>query len=105
MTDRRNPDPGAAHPQTAASCEISFEDHRPATRVIEAVARASDTSPSGLTTPLYDTIDPDALDRLFGPVNSADRQSGGALGFTVGEWDVVVDWRDESVRVYEASED
>ena len=37
----------------------------PSTRVIEAVAKKEDVSPIDLLPPLYDAIDPDALDALF----------------------------------------
>lgn len=34
-------------------------------RVIDAIATATDTDPLGMKPPLYSTIDPEALDRLF----------------------------------------
>lgn len=36
-------------------------------RVVEAIAAATDTDPFDLTPPLYDTINPEALDRLMRP--------------------------------------
>ncbi|WP_435179672.1 HalOD1 output domain-containing protein [Halorussus sp. AFM4] len=43
--------------------------------VIDAVADAADVDPAELGTPLYDKIDPDALDSLF-----ADRHDGAPRG-------------------------
>ena len=40
-------------------------------RVVEALADATDTTPSELD-PLYNTVDPEALDRLFQPDSSDD---------------------------------
>jgi hypothetical protein len=47
--------------------------------VIENVAQTVDESPASLDTPLYEVIDPDALERLFNP--SADRQGPGRVTF------------------------
>ena len=41
------------------------EDQSPSCRVIEAVAAEEGTSPIEIETPLYESIDPDALDMLF----------------------------------------
>lgn len=38
-------------------------------RVIEAVAEAEGVDPTDVTPPLYDVMDPDALDRLFESAN------------------------------------
>ena len=45
-------------------------------RIVEAVAERSDTSPVDLSPPLYDAVDPDALETLVG--------SHGAPGLRVG---------------------
>ena len=37
--------------------------------VVEALAATADTDPLDLEPPLYDVIDPEALDRLFRPGN------------------------------------
>jgi hypothetical protein len=46
----------------------------PSMRVIEAVSEAIDEDPRRMD-PLYESIDPDALDRLFEPVSAGTRQS------------------------------
>lgn len=48
--------------------ERSTEDVKPLSRaVLEAVALAEETDPAELAEPLYDAIDPEALDDLFRP--------------------------------------
>lgn len=42
-------------------------------RVIREVAEAIDTDPRRMR-PLYETIDPDALDRLFDPISAESRE-------------------------------
>lgn len=64
---------------------------RPSMRVVRAVAAANDADPIALA-PLYDVIDPDALDRLF----AAD--AAGSVQFVYEGRDVVVD-ADGSVTV------
>lgn len=41
------------------------EGRRTSTRVIEAVARREGISPASLQPPLYEVVDPDALDEMF----------------------------------------
>ena len=48
---------------------------QPSIAVVSAVAEAEDVDPVDLQTPLYEVVDPDALDRLFGP--AAGRSSAG----------------------------
>ncbi|NHN58079.1 MULTISPECIES: HalOD1 output domain-containing protein [Halorussus] len=59
--------------------------------VIDAVADAADVDPAELGTPLYDKIDPDALDSLF-----SDRYDGAPRG----SGRVVFDLRGYEVTVY-----
>lgn len=44
--------------------------------VIEAIAEAEGTDPVELTPPLYEVIDPDALDRLFAATPTEERMDG-----------------------------
>lgn len=64
------------------------ESRTPTTAVVEAVASAADTEPTSLP-PLYESIDPEVLDRLFGE-GSPTADASTVLGFTVEEWYVVV---------------
>jgi len=59
------------------------------TKVIHALADAmgADVSETGFT--LYDNVDPDALDRIFGSTGGADRP-GGHVAFTVEGYRVTV---------------
>lgn len=72
-------------------------------RVIEAVAEREGVDTTGLRTPLYDAVDPDALDALF----AASDESGTAerrLRFTYHGYDVIVGG-DGAITVSEAGND
>jgi len=62
------------------------EDERLSDTVIDAVAAATDTDPLDLS-PLYEVVDPDALDCLF---RCDDRPAAGRLEFTIEGCDVCV---------------
>jgi len=53
--------------------------------VVEALAEAKDVSPVEVERPLYDAVDPDAIDRLF--ENGID---GGRVVFTASGYEVTV---------------
>lgn len=55
-------------------------------RVVEALAEAKGVSPLDLDRPLYETIDPEALDNLFGP----DADATGHVAFVVDGFEVTV---------------
>lgn len=55
--------------------------------VVEAVARAEDADALDLEVPLYDAIDPDALDALF---QSDDASVGGYIAFDYYGYEVTV---------------
>jgi hypothetical protein len=59
------------------------------TRVIEAVSRASGTDPNELP-PLYEAVDPDALDMLFPVAADASDRSDCSLRFTYAGHEVEV---------------
>lgn len=66
-----------------------MEPLSPSGHVVESVARKEGVSPSRLTQPLYDSVDPDALDALFV------RQSGPLrVTFEYMGYDVTVTKRD-----------
>ncbi|WP_135822395.1 HalOD1 output domain-containing protein [Halostella litorea] len=44
--------------------------------VVEAMAKAESVDPMELTPPLYEVIDPDAIDRVFAPTPSNERRRG-----------------------------
>lgn len=52
--------------------------------VMEAIAAAENVEPGEVSTPLYDVIDPDALDALF-------RDTNGSVTFTYRDYEVTVD--------------
>ena len=57
--------------------------------IIAAVASVADTEPTELE-PLYDCVDPDALDALFRPLSEDRPRSHGRLSFSLDEYDVTV---------------
>lgn len=63
----------------------SVEEDPISQTVVKAVAEAKEEDPIELTPPLYDVIDPDALDRLF-----ADEDTQGTLVFTYNNCEVSV---------------
>ena len=65
--------------------------------VVEKVAEAEDVGPLELTPPLYEVIDPDALDKLFASMPTADRMEG-QVTFSYNGYEVTV-WSDSSVSV------
>ena len=54
--------------------------------VVEALAEARGISPMEVDEPLYDAVDPEALDQIFDPNDDG----GGHVVFTVGEHEVTV---------------
>ena len=72
---------------------------RPSDAVVDALAEAEGISPLELD-PLYDAIDPDAVDRIFG--RSAESSSA-ILEFVVSDWRVFVG--DGRALVCEPNED
>ena len=53
----------------------------PSRKVVETVAALKDTEPTELQQPLYEVIDPDALDTLFTPKRDRTAQRGGEIQF------------------------
>lgn len=78
------------------------EDDPVSQRVVAKVAAATDSDPLELD-PLYQSIDPDALDRLFGGDADVPRETEGFVQFSVSGCEVVVR-ADGSVGVTESEE-
>ena len=62
----------------------------PSIQIINAVSDAADCPLEELE-PLYDAIDPDALDRLYTPTYHGDVRSDGEVIFSYAGYQVVVD--------------
>jgi len=71
------------------SIERTIGDERPSIAVVSAVADVTGTDPSELD-PLYETIDPDALNSLFRGSQGDGPNSRGQVSFSVAGCDVVV---------------
>lgn len=62
----------------------------PSGKVIERVAALKDTEPTELDQPLYEAIDPDALDSLFTPKRDRTARGGGEIQFMYCGCSVIV---------------
>lgn len=71
MTENRTATTVDWDPATDAACAA----------ILEAVAEAKDVDPIEIDTPLYDVIDPDAVDRLFEKTGRQPGVRGGQLSF------------------------
>lgn len=58
------------------------------TTVVTAVAEAAGVDPLEIGTPLYECIDPEALDDLFGDKHDGTTRGGGRVVFTLLDFDV-----------------
>lgn len=74
----------ATHDQEHSTMNLS-------TDIIKAIADREGTSPTRLSPPLHSVIDPDALNALFQPTVSSDRQREGSVRFTYCGYKVEVD--------------
>ncbi len=69
------------------------------TTVVHALASIVDTDVSQGEFSLYDSVDPDALERLFGPKADGGERLGGHVAFTALEHEVFV-YADGDVIIY-----
>ncbi|WP_306058783.1 HalOD1 output domain-containing protein [Natronococcus wangiae] len=60
------------------------------TTIVHALASIADTDVSQGEFSLYDSIDPDALDRIFRPKADGTQRTGGHIAFTALEHEVFV---------------
>ncbi|WP_126662714.1 HalOD1 output domain-containing protein [Haloterrigena salifodinae] len=72
------------------SSVTSVSEGQPSLAIIERVAALDGTDPLSLP-PLYDAVDPDALDSLFQSSSTDGPQTTGAVQFTYYGYDVRVD--------------
>ncbi|WP_458209989.1 HalOD1 output domain-containing protein [Haladaptatus sp. NG-SE-30] len=96
MNERSNPGtPGT----------VAVEDGRISEAVLHAVGQATDIDPIEMDTPLYDVIDPDALDRLFRPSATSERDTESEVSFTMEGCKVtIIDNRVVDATPYPAEE-
>lgn len=79
----------------------SVNDRSPTDVIIEALAEAAGVDPEELP-PLYEFIEPDAIDTLFDRHDGAEG-SGALLSFTVDTWNVFLR-ADGRIRVCDATQ-
>lgn len=75
---------------------VAVRDQLPSVAVVEAVASREGIDPTEFDVPLFDAINPEALDKLVG--GAPERQNPLQIEFTYYGYDVVVT-SDGSVRV------
>ncbi|WP_266075522.1 HalOD1 output domain-containing protein [Haladaptatus caseinilyticus] len=71
------------------SATTSVEDGAVSEAVIRAISQVNGVDPLDLS-PLYDTIDPDALDRLFRPTISTERDIESCVQFTMAGCEITI---------------
>lgn len=76
---------------------------QPSSAIIGALTTVTDSSPLEVT-PLYETIDLDALERLLDHAATSTTPGSIAFEFTVDDWDVVVTG-DGQIAVYDGERD
>jgi hypothetical protein len=59
-------------------------------KVVERVAEAEGVDASELETPLFEAVDPDALDRIFEPIKKKSERNQGQIQFPYHGYRVVV---------------
>ncbi|MFU8868391.1 HalOD1 output domain-containing protein [Natronococcus sp.] len=62
----------------------------PSLRVVETVANAEGVDPTELEPPLYDAVDPNAIDDLFAATTAPNASRNGQLTFRYRGYDVTV---------------
>lgn len=65
-------------------------DEKPSLAVIDRIAELEGEDPAELSPPLYDAIDPQALDSLFRPSNAGESRAVQTVQFTYLEYDICV---------------
>jgi hypothetical protein len=75
--------------ERGTTATIPVENGRVSEAVIRAVADVTEVDPVRIA-PLYDIIDPDALDRLFQPTPSVTRNVDSRVCFTMAGCEVTV---------------
>ncbi|WP_440764642.1 HalOD1 output domain-containing protein [Natronorubrum sp. DTA7] len=73
------------------------------TTIVHAIAQIADTDVSQGEFSLYDSVDPDALDRIFSKKADGTERSGGHIAFTALEHEVYV-YANGDVIVYPPTE-
>lgn len=84
-------------------CDRTSQESKPISeRIFEALAKRESVEPADLAIPLYESVDPDALDALFRSAGAGPDDATIQVEFTHGEHDVLVT-ADGSVRVSKAA--
>lgn len=74
------------------------DDTEVATVVTRAIASLEGSDPESLQPPLHDVVDPDALDRIFQPLDGNTHRQTGRVEFPIQDYEITV-WGDGTVVV------
>lgn len=74
-------------------------DESTSVAVVNALAKFEGTTPLAVDPPLYEYVDPDALDALFSPRSDGTAREPGEVRFATDTATVVI--RPETIRVFE----
>ena len=88
-SDRSNDDDPAPEDDGTVRAEFDWSSRAPSMAVIETVAIAANAEPAGLA-PLYDSVDPDALDALVRSAGKDGKDGAVAVAFALAGHDVEV---------------
>jgi len=76
---------------------MTMSDHRsspfdaaPSTAIVSEIARLEGMEPTEIEPPLYEVLDPDALDALFTSTGAQPPREGGYVLFTYRDYEVTV---------------
>lgn len=85
-----NPTHDADHDPETYTTQLDWStEETPSHAVVSLVAEAEDVRPIDLA-PLHDTVDPDALDRLFAPTSTESSRTDGYIAFVFEGYHVTV---------------
>lgn len=92
MSDSERPGEDGPTAETGGSIRAEFDWSvvPPSTAVVETVAIAADREPTALE-PLYDTVDPDALDTLFSSMGTKTTDGDATVRFALDGYEVTVE--------------
>ena len=70
--------------------ESPVPDDRLSSRLVKALADAKGVDPTELSPPLYEVVDPEALNSVFRPTHDGSARSRGRITFVHGNYEVTV---------------
>jgi hypothetical protein len=104
MDEDNHPDDPPTEPRRAVFHTRYSGDERPTEAVLRALSAVEGVEPTEIDPPLYETVDPDALDRLLGDPVVGDPGGVVVVRFCVSGYRVVIKNNGE-VTIFETEND